>query len=125
MKTLDSFEFGAQVGRSSYDWDKILSGDIVVLVEGDDYDCKPQTLKQRARQVAAKMGKKVRTGSDKEGNIVIQAYDMTAEEKEFAKAADAKAKTKTKKAKADKIEDVDDVPEAEETKAAPRKRRAS
>lgn len=119
MKTLDSFEFGAQVGRSSYDWDQILSGDIVVLVEGDDYDCKPQTLKQRARQVAAKMGKKVRSGSDKEGNIVIQAYDMTAEEKAFAAKANASKKAK----KADKVEDVDDAPE--ETKAAPRKRRAS
>lgn len=123
MKTLENFDFGSQVGRSSYDWDSILNGEINVLVAGEDFDCKPQTVKQRARQVAEKMGLKVRTGT-KDGNIVIQAYEMTDEEKKFAAA---KAKNKNKKAKAaDTADDVEDeAQEAQETPTPKRRRKAS
>jgi len=116
MKTLDSFDFGSSVGRSSYDWDTILNGDINVLEAGVDFDCKPGTVKQRARTVAAKMGLKVRASNDKDGNIVIQSYEMTDAEKKF-EAAKAKSK------KTEQADDNDD--EGEESPAPKRRRKAS
>ena len=118
MKTLDTFDFGRSVGRSSYDWDAILNGDINVLEAGTDFECKASTIKTRVRSVAKKMGLKVRVGTNKDGDVIVQGFKPTAEEAEFA-AAKAKAKTAAKAADKDEADDNDDG----EPEAAPRRRR--
>ncbi len=73
MKTLKSFEFTAPVGaKSRYDWDNILSGQIVQLEEGKDYACKPATFSTLIRSAAKKRGQTVRT-SKVDGGMVVQA----------------------------------------------------
>lgn len=85
MKTLDTFDFGSRGERkSSYDWDTILSGKIVVLVEGEDYICKKSTMTIMARNKAKKLGKKLRTGKDFEGNLIVQAVSAEGEAKPAA-----------------------------------------
>lgn len=96
MKTLASFEFARSAARSTYDWDTILNGSINVLEVGKDFTCKAATVKMRARAVAKKAGMKVRLSSDKDGNVIIQAYrengkDEIPEEKVEAPAAPAVA----------------------------------
>ncbi len=73
MKTLKKFEFkGGSDGRSSYDWDSILSGEIVQLEEGKDFTCKPQTLAMMARKQAKSKGMNVKIAKIEDG-LVIQA----------------------------------------------------
>ena len=80
MKTINNFEFGAQrVGKSTYDWDTILDGEIRVLEAGKDFTCKPANIKTQARTVAKKRGLRVRTGSTENGDVVIQAFSPDAE----------------------------------------------
>lgn len=85
MKTLEDFDFGRQVSRSTYDWDAILDGDIHLLEEGKDYTCKSQTMAQRLRQVAKKMELGVRVSKTKQG-LVCQAYQRDDDEFEAAKS---------------------------------------
>lgn len=80
MKTLDTFDFGSRSERkSSYDWDTILSGKIVVLVEGEDFTCKRSTMVIITRNKAKKLGKKLRTGQDFEGNLIVQVISADGE----------------------------------------------
>ena len=80
MKTLNEFEFGTQqIGKSTYDWDTILNGEIHVLEAGKDFTCKPANMKTQARMVAKKRGLRVRTGSTEEG-VVIQAFSISTED---------------------------------------------
>jgi hypothetical protein len=81
MKTLDSFDFDRPIGKSQYDWDTILDGQIRVLEAGEDFTCKPATIKTQARSVAKSRGMAVRTGSTKEGDVVIQAFSPDAEQR--------------------------------------------
>ena len=127
MKTLESFDFGRSVDRSTYDWDTILNGNVNVLEAGKDFTSKPQTLKMRARQVAKKLGLKVNTASDKEGNVIIQAYKPDASELEMdSKRKEARAATIAAKKK-DKESEEDSESDNEESQAAApkRKRKAS
>ncbi len=57
---------------SKYDWGKILSGDIVVLEQGTDYDCKSEGLAMRIRTEAKKLGMKVKIKVDG-GRVIAQA----------------------------------------------------
>lgn len=127
MKTLETFDFGsAGVSRASYDWDTILDGNVHVMVKGEDFDCKPITLKSRARAVAQNMGVKVRTASDEDGNVVIQSYEAGAET-EFDKKRQAAAKKlrdarlAKKAAKGEETEEEGEGEETEEAAPAPAK----
>ena len=99
MKTLESFDFGRQSSRGTYDWDTILDGEIHVLETGKDFSCKPVTIKTRARAVAKKMNLSVRTGTDKNGNVVIQSYEPSADDKEFEAAKDSEKSEKPRRRK--------------------------
>ena len=128
MKTLESFDFGrSNVDRSTYDWDTILDGNINVLEKGKDFTSKPGTFKMRARQVAKKLGLKVNTASDKDGNIIIQAYKPDAAELEMdEKRKEARAATiAAKKANSEPGDGDGDGSESEAPAAPKRKRKAS
>lgn len=128
MKTLESFDFGrSNVDRSTYDWDTILDGNINVLEKGKDFTSKPGTFKMRARQVAKKLGLKVNTASDKEGNIIVQAYKPDADELEMdKKRKEARAATIAAKKKDKESEEGSEGDNEESQAAAPkRKRKAS
>ncbi len=76
-KTLKSFEFKAGVGaKSSYDWDTLLSGRILQLEAGKDYDCKDTTMATLIRNAAKRRGQTVQTNKV-EGGMVIKASDPT------------------------------------------------
>ena len=72
MKTLKAFEFPEDAGRSSYDWDALLSGKIPQLEEGTDFRCKAATFATLARSQAKKRGMGVRI-SKVEGGLVIRS----------------------------------------------------
>lgn len=86
MKTLDEFDFGTQTRRSQYDWDEILNGEINVLEAGKDFECKPITIKSRARVVAKERGLACRVRETKNGDVVVQSYEPDESEKEFDEA---------------------------------------
>jgi hypothetical protein len=79
MKSLESFEFTAPVGKAEYEWDKLLDGGIYQLAEGDDYHCKTATFRVMAAKQARKKGNIVRVNKV-EGGLVIQAVEATAEQ---------------------------------------------
>lgn len=81
MKTLKKFDFPETKGgfKSQYDWDKILSGAIVQLEHGKDYNCKNTTFATLCRNAAKKRGMGVKTASV-EGGIVVQAVAGAAVE---------------------------------------------
>lgn len=64
---------GAQK-KSKYDWDQILNGEINVLEQGTDYDCKSQALSMQIRNVAKRKGIKVRVAV-RQGKVVVQAQN--------------------------------------------------
>lgn len=79
MKTLKDFDFGRRAGgRTVYDWDFILNGDIHLLEEGKDFECKRITMKTRSRQVAKSKGLKARVADTKEG-VIVQAVGVREE----------------------------------------------
>ena len=59
--------------KAKYDWDVILGGGIVQLVQGDDFDCKASTFALQARSAAKRRGLKIRCKTEK-GTVTIQAY---------------------------------------------------
>jgi hypothetical protein len=59
-------------GRGKYDWNTILSGRIVQLVQGEDYDCKTSAFGVQVRTHAKKLGVGVRISISK-SKIVVQA----------------------------------------------------
>jgi len=102
MKTLKTFEFTAAVGTgASYEWDKILSGDIVQLDAGKDFECKPATFCTLARSAAKKRKMIVRTSmlpKDRAKDapvtgVVLQAQKASKEQ--LAKWAEAEAAAET------------------------------
>ncbi|GIW60099.1 MAG: hypothetical protein KatS3mg087_1165 [Patescibacteria group bacterium] len=73
MKKLEKFEFGRTVERSKYDWDKLLSGEVLLLEKGKDFTCTASAFVMRARMVAKKKGLVLRSKRLENGDIVIQA----------------------------------------------------
>lgn len=94
MQKLKKFEFKSAVAAegSTYEWDKMLDGNIYALTEDEDYTCKATTFGTLARSAAKKRGKTLKINKSETG-LVIQAQDATEEQKaEWAKAkADKKA----------------------------------
>ena len=79
MRTID--ELPKRQGRGpKYDWDTILNGDVNVLTQGEDFDCKPSSFESQARRVAAEreLTLEVRTLSDTE--IALEASPRTDED---------------------------------------------
>jgi hypothetical protein len=71
-KVLEAYEFKAAVGtHSTHDWGTLFDGRIYELKEGEDYNCKTQTMAMLARKNAKKQGKTIRIGKI-EGGIVLQ-----------------------------------------------------
>jgi hypothetical protein len=125
MKTLESFDFGSRaVSSKKYNWDEILSGEIVVLEAGKDFECKPGGIRLTVKKNAEKLGLKVRS-KVVDGNVVIQAFKPTEEEKAFSAAAKGKKGRKM----GDEDEEIEDVEEeedevdVEEKKPTPRRRK--
>lgn len=101
MKKLNKFEFSGGVGDSTYDWNKLLDGNIYQLEQGEgkDYECTTQTFSTLARSAAKKRGKTLKTEKTDDG-IVIQAVEATAEQKKEWAEADAARKAKKEAEKA-------------------------
>ena len=105
MKVVKKFEFAPSTfGQSTHDWDAILAakvepselgkpGAAVCLVEGEDFEGKPQQMVSMVRNQAAKRHLKAKCSivpGKKEGDkahIYVQVCDMTDEE---AASADAR-----------------------------------
>jgi hypothetical protein len=92
MKVLKSFQFKTGVGKGgTYDWETLLDGKIRQMTEGEDYACKPQTVRMMAMKQGRKRGKVVHINKV-EGGLVIQAEDASADQIEAWKEADAEKK---------------------------------
>lgn len=77
MQKLDSFEFKTTGPVARYDWDTLLSGDILKLSAGEDFNCTPHTFGMMARNQGKKRGLQVRTSMQDEGqSIIIQAVAL-------------------------------------------------
>ena len=84
MKTVKSLPKGVEFNsgngiQSKYDWDKILSGEIVMLVPGDDFAGKQYVFQTMCRNQAKKRGKGVNFKMH-EDNLYVQAFDATPEQ---------------------------------------------
>lgn len=115
MKTLKKFDFGSST-RGSYDWDTILSGGIVQLESGSDYECKDLTMSSLIRNKARKSGKtvKIRVTEDPAG-LVVQAEDATKEQRtEWAKQDAARKKAKAEAKGSDNGEDSEEEEDEDE-----------
>lgn len=80
MKTLKKYEFKERGNGSSYDWEKILDGNIYKLEEGTDFTCAKGTVTTMARSRAAARGQTVKIAVEEDG-VVIQATSEPDEEK--------------------------------------------
>lgn len=110
MEVVKKFEFPASTfGQSTHDWKAILSAEVapdqlgkpgkaVKLVEGEDFDSKPEQFCSMIRNQAAKKHLKAKASivrtEGKPTNIFVQVCKMTDEE-----AADADAKIEAQKEK--------------------------
>ncbi len=87
MKKHDAgtFEFSRSGSRQSiYDWDTILSGEVVELESGKDFKCQPSSLAARLHLKAKERGGSLKTQTLKpSGNLVVQftpeSEEVTAE----------------------------------------------
>lgn len=110
METVKKFEFPASTfGQSTHDWKAILSAEVapdqlgkpgkaVKLVEGEDFDSKPEQFCSMIRNQAAKRHLKAKASivrtEGKPVSIFVQVCKMNDEE-----AADADAKIEAQKEK--------------------------
>jgi hypothetical protein len=82
MKKHDAFEFSRGSRQSIYDWDAILSGDVVELESGKDFKCQASSLAARLHLKAKERGGSLKTQTLKpSGNLVVQ---FTSESEEMA-----------------------------------------
>ncbi len=91
---LKKFEFtSSRVGQSTYDWGAWLDGSPWKLTEGDDFNCKVQTLLTLARSQAKRRGMVVKAQPVDEGKaVVIQAVPASPEQlKKWAEAENGEA----------------------------------
>jgi hypothetical protein len=74
VKKHDTFEFSRAGSRQSiYDWDAILSGDVVELESGKDFKCQPSSLAARLHLKAKERGGTLKTQTLKpSGNLIVQ-----------------------------------------------------
>lgn len=109
-KVLTSFEFSARTRNSSYDWDTILSGELLQLTRGEDFDqpnaegnqkgTSVQSVIAIAQQHATARNVKIRYEIVDNDTIVMQAIPV--EDQPATKTAPktkAAPKTKTRKAR--------------------------
>jgi hypothetical protein len=106
MKALKKFEFKETRQASKYPWDKLLDGGIYQMTQAEDFpdvgniDHMPPKIKHAARR----RYKTVKVQIDRENmTVVVQAFDMTTEQRaaEDAKRAEEKAKRKSVDSDAD------------------------
>ncbi len=106
MKKLKKFDFKTVESKSKYNWDEILNGDINQLTRRDDFTSIPGAFGAMCRYQAAMRYKRVHLSVD-ETSVTVQAYDMTAEEKDIEDARRAKQeaafKARVEKNKAAKV----------------------
>jgi len=77
-RILDSYTFASKGRQGRYDWPSLLDGRIHELTKGDDFDCKPESVRNGARQAATAHGKGIRTAVTGD-TVVIQAFELPAE----------------------------------------------
>lgn len=58
--------------KNKYDWNSILSGEIVMLEQGTDYDCKSTTFALQCRAAAKRKKVQVRIKTES-GRVIVQA----------------------------------------------------
>lgn len=121
MKTLKKFEFKQSVGKALYDWDKLLDGGIYELSkgEGKDFTCNTQTIRMMAYKQAEKRGLGVRVhvidGEEIETpTVTLQAYEMTAEEKEEKQKNREARKATSAKEGGETVEDSEEEEQTED-----------
>lgn len=80
---LDSFTFTSFGRDAVYPWDEWLDGGIYKLVQGEDFDCKLNSIRQGAFQAARTRRMAIHTSVVDDGKaLVLQAYPMTPEQLE-------------------------------------------
>lgn len=119
MKTLKAFDFPVR-GESSYDWDKLLDGNIFQLEAGEDFDCKVGTFRMMANARAHKRGKILKSTvktDEKTGKsfVIIQAEDATPEKIKHWEKLEAGRKERSKAKRAAAKANGDSGDEEEET----------
>lgn len=94
-KVLKKFEFKVR-GESDYNWEEFLDGKIREFVPGEDFDCKTLSFQAMARGQAARKLKGININVQESGNVVLQAYELTDEQKEELKEKREAAKQRMK-----------------------------
>jgi len=101
-----TFEFKSGGSGSKYPWDTILSGELVMITKGEDYDVETDAMPPKIKTAARRRYKTVKVSSrDWEGNklvdsLIVQASDMTPEQRqaEDTKRAEEKIKNAERRA---------------------------
>jgi hypothetical protein len=102
MKTLKAFEFKKATVRAGYDWDTILSGEIVQMDEGVDFTCSVSSLQTNVTEAARKRGQTVMTNKVEGGLVVKASKPDPAAAAAYKEKLKAQAKKAAEKAKAKK-----------------------
>ena len=83
-----TFEFKSGGRQSSkYPWDAILSGELVQITKGEDYSVETDAMVPKIKSAARRRYKTVKISTrDHEGvklvdSLIVQAFDMTADER--------------------------------------------
>lgn len=117
-KVLKKFEFKDRT-ESDYNWDEFLDGKIREFTPGEDFECKTLSFQAMARGQAARRLKGIKISVLDSGNVVMQSYELTDEQKEALKVKreEAKEKLKAKRAEAKESADDDTGDEVEEAES--------
>lgn len=70
---LQEFPFTAR-GRK-YNWDELADGSIWRMTEGQDFMVSAKNFRASLHNVASRIGKRVKTALDSDGNVVFQFID--------------------------------------------------
>ena len=74
-RVLEHYTFVSKGRGGRYDWPSLLDGRIHALTHGEDFDCKPESLRNGARQAATAHGKGINTAVV-EDTVILQAFEQ-------------------------------------------------
>lgn len=105
-KKVQDFDFSRSGSRpTKYPWEEWLDGSIWRLEKGEDFDVDTESFRSSVGTAADRLGKVARTAVPEDGVVVVQAYELSAEEKaerdkrnaeKARKAAETRKKNQTK-----------------------------
>lgn len=115
------FEFKLAKSTSKYPWDEILNGNKNVICRGEDYELETDAMPPKIKTAARRRYKTVKISTrDHNGNkltemLIVQAFDMDADQIAAEELKRAEEKLKRAEAKVPRTPQADDddvVPEA-------------